>query len=54
MIHPPAAAAPVKVAEEEKEEKELPEGDGWMEVGKKNRTVVTRTVSTFNTPVLHH
>lgn len=29
---------------EEKEEPEIPE-DGWLEVGKKNRTIVTRTVS---------
>lgn len=32
---------------EEKEEEELPEEDGWMEVGKRNRMVVTRTVSSY-------
>lgn len=37
----PASSAPV----EEKEEEAPPEEDGWLEVGKKNRTVVTRTVS---------
>ncbi len=31
---------------EEHEEPEPPHGDGWLEVGKRNRTVVTRTVST--------
>ena len=36
-----AAAAAV----EEKEEAAPPEDDGWMEVGKRNRTVITRTVS---------
>ena len=30
---------------EEKEEAAPPEDDGWMEVGKRNRTVITRTVS---------
>ena len=32
---------------EEKEEAAPPEDDGWMEVGKRNRTVITRTVSCF-------
>jgi len=31
---------------EEKEELGVPE-DGWLEVGKKNRTIVTRTASLF-------
>lgn len=35
-----SAPAPV----EEKEEAAPPEQDGWLEVGKRNRTVVTRTV----------
>ena len=30
---------------EEKEETAPPENDGWMEVGKRNRTIITRTVS---------
>ena len=34
---------------EEKEEAAPPEDDGWMEVGKRNRTVITRTVSCFST-----
>jgi ubiquitin carboxyl-terminal hydrolase 10 len=34
-------------AVEEKEEAAPPEDDGWMEVGKRNRTVITRTVSCF-------
>ena len=29
---------------EEREEEEPPEEDGWMEVGKRNRMVITRTV----------
>jgi ubiquitin carboxyl-terminal hydrolase 10 len=32
---------------EEKEEAAPSEDDGWMEVGKRNRTVITRTVSCF-------
>jgi ubiquitin carboxyl-terminal hydrolase 10 len=32
---------------EEREEEEPPEEDGWMEVGTRNRMVVTRTVSLF-------
>ena len=32
---------------EVKEEAAPPEDDGWMEVGKRNRTVITRTVSVF-------
>jgi hypothetical protein len=36
-------------AVEEKEEAAPPEDDGWMEVGKRNRTVITRTVSCFLT-----
>lgn len=30
---------------EEREEEEPPEEDGWMEVGRRNRMVVTRTVN---------
>ena len=30
--------------EKETEEEEPPQEDGWLEVGKRNRTVVTRTV----------
>ena len=32
---------------EEHEEPEPPHDDGWLEVGKRNRTVVTRTVRIF-------
>jgi ubiquitin carboxyl-terminal hydrolase 10 len=32
---------------EEKEEAAPPADDGWLEVGKRNRTVLTRTVSGF-------
>jgi len=32
---------------EEREEEEPPEQDGWMEVGRRNRMVVTRTVGLF-------
>jgi len=35
-----------KQSVEEKEELDIPE-DGWLEVGKKNRTIITRTVSLF-------
>ena len=34
-------------AVEEQEEAAPPEDDGWLEVGRRNRTVVTRTVSYF-------
>ncbi|KIY49069.1 cysteine proteinase [Fistulina hepatica ATCC 64428] len=36
---------------EEKEEPGPPEDDGWMEVGKRNRTVVTRTVKSMESPI---
>jgi ubiquitin carboxyl-terminal hydrolase 10 len=32
---------------EVREEEEPPQEDGWMEVGRRNRMVVTRTVSIF-------
>jgi hypothetical protein len=36
------------VVTEEREEEAPPENeDGWLEVGRKNRTVVTRTVRLF-------
>ncbi|KAF5344161.1 hypothetical protein D9756_011412 [Leucocoprinus leucothites] len=43
----PAKQAPV----EEKEEPEPPEEDGWLEVGKKNRTIVTRTIKAVESPI---
>ncbi|KAL0946429.1 hypothetical protein HGRIS_012652 [Hohenbuehelia grisea] len=36
---------------EEREEDAPPEDDGWMEVGKKNKTVVTRTLKTTESPI---
>lgn len=36
---------------EEHEEPEPPHGDGWLEVGKRNRTVVTRTVKSAESPI---
>jgi ubiquitin carboxyl-terminal hydrolase 10 len=43
-LSPPRTKAPAAVVEEIEEEA-LPETeDGWLEVGRKNRTVVTRTV----------
>lgn len=35
----------------EEEDEEEPEGDGWMEVGKRNRTVVTRTMKNTESPI---
>jgi ubiquitin carboxyl-terminal hydrolase 10 len=37
----------ISKAVEEREEEEPPEEDGWMEVGKRNRMVVTRMVRRF-------
>ncbi|KAF8649046.1 hypothetical protein AX16_006047 [Volvariella volvacea WC 439] len=45
---PPKAKAP---SVEEKEEAEPPQEEGWMEVGKKNRTVVTRTIKATESPI---
>lgn len=41
-ISPNAATESKEV--EEREEEEPPEEDGWMEVGRRNRMVITRTV----------
>ncbi|THU79480.1 cysteine proteinase [Dendrothele bispora CBS 962.96] len=38
-------------AVEEKEEEEPPEDDGWLEVGKRNRMVVTRTIKSTESPI---
>ncbi|KAJ6453891.1 hypothetical protein C8R47DRAFT_1329230 [Mycena vitilis] len=41
-----------KAVVEEREEEAPPEvEDGWLEVGKKNRTVVTRTIKTAESPI---
>ncbi|TFK36396.1 hypothetical protein BDQ12DRAFT_686826 [Crucibulum laeve] len=49
IVPPPPKAAPAPV--EEKEEAAPPEDDGWLEVGKKNRTVVTRTIKATESPI---
>lgn len=36
---------------EEKEETALPQDDGWLEVGKRNRSVVTRTIKNTESPI---
>ncbi|KAJ7205534.1 hypothetical protein GGX14DRAFT_367896 [Mycena pura] len=41
------------VVEEREEEAPTGEADGWLEVGKKNRTVVTRTIKTAESPITH-
>ena len=46
-VNPPKSKKTDAAAVEEKEEAAPPEDDGWMEVGKRNRTVITRTVSCF-------
>jgi ubiquitin carboxyl-terminal hydrolase 10 len=43
-VSPSRQGKPAPVPVEEKEEAAPPEQDGWLEVGKRNRTVVTRTV----------
>ncbi|KAF8987447.1 cysteine proteinase [Hymenopellis radicata] len=45
-----APEQPIPVVEEH-EEDAPPVDDGWLEVGKKNRTVVTRTVKSTNSPI---
>jgi hypothetical protein len=48
-LSPPTSKTKVKGVSPvgEKEEAAPPADDGWLEVGKRNRTVVTRTVSDF-------
>ena len=57
MLHslnpPKASAGAAANAVEEREEAAPPEDDGWLEVGKRNRTVVTRTVRDYF-PSLEH
>ena len=43
-INPPRQSKVAAASVEEKEGAVLPEDSGWFEVGKRNRTVVTRTV----------
>ncbi|TFK67100.1 cysteine proteinase [Pluteus cervinus] len=48
---PPPKSTKPSVPVEEKEEDEPPQEDGWMEVGKRNRTVVTRTIKATESPI---
>jgi ubiquitin carboxyl-terminal hydrolase 10 len=43
-VSPSSKISKAGTSVEEREEEELPEEDGWMEVGRRNRMVVTRTV----------
>lgn len=47
-LSPTSKSAEAEGAVEEHEEEEPPEEDGWLEVGKRNRMVVTRTVNLSN------
>lgn len=44
-MNPPSKAEKEKTGKVEERVEEPPPEEGWMEVGKKNKTVVTRTVS---------
>ncbi|KAF9063839.1 hypothetical protein BDP27DRAFT_1334505 [Rhodocollybia butyracea] len=48
-----AASGPTKTKKKETEEDAPPEAeqDGWLEVGKRNRTVVTRTIKSTDSPI---
>ncbi|KAJ7578547.1 hypothetical protein C8J56DRAFT_797456 [Mycena floridula] len=50
-LSPPSRAAAKPTAVEEKEEDAPPPDDGWLEVGKRNRSVITRTVKTIESPI---
>jgi ubiquitin carboxyl-terminal hydrolase 10 len=45
-VHPPKGKGSAGGAVEETEEAAPPEEDGWLEVGRRNKMVVTRTVCT--------
>ncbi|KAI0050880.1 cysteine proteinase [Auriscalpium vulgare] len=45
----PSQPAPVKITEEREED--APRDVGWMEVGKRNKTVLTRTVKSTDSPI---
>ncbi|TFY81671.1 hypothetical protein EWM64_g2336 [Hericium alpestre] len=45
------ALAPANTKAVEEREEELPKEDGWLEVGKRNKLVVTRTVKSAESPV---
>jgi len=49
-INPPKSTKNA-AAVEEKEEAAPPEDDGWMEVGKRNRMVITRTIKATESPI---
>lgn len=44
-INPPSKVEKEKPVKIEEKVEEPPQEEGWMEVGKKNKSVVTRTVS---------
>ncbi|KAJ7279682.1 hypothetical protein C8J57DRAFT_1125435 [Mycena rebaudengoi] len=50
-LSPPRTKAPAAVVEELEEEAPPETEDGWLEVGRKNRTVVTRTIKTVESPI---
>ncbi|KJA24204.1 hypothetical protein HYPSUDRAFT_65703 [Hypholoma sublateritium FD-334 SS-4] len=51
-LNPPKASARAAAnAVEEREEAAPPEDDGWLEVGKRNRMVVTRTIKATESPI---
>jgi len=50
-LAPSSSSRSAPVAEEREEEAPREEADGWLEVGKKNRTVVTRTIKTAESPI---
>ncbi|KAJ3495673.1 hypothetical protein NLJ89_g10590 [Agrocybe chaxingu] len=52
-VNPPKQpkTSPGPSAVEEKEEAPPTEDDGWLEVGKRNRTVVTRTIKATESPI---
>ncbi|KAJ7270329.1 hypothetical protein C8J57DRAFT_306533 [Mycena rebaudengoi] len=51
-LSPPRTKAPAAVVEEMEEEAPPKTEDGWLEVGRKNRTVVTRTIKTAESPII--
>lgn len=50
-VSPSRQGKPAPAPVEEKEEAAPPEQDGWLEVGKRNRTVVTRTIKATESPI---
>ncbi|KAF7976765.1 hypothetical protein HWV62_5764 [Athelia sp. TMB] len=50
-LSPPSKNTEAEGTVEEHEEEEPPEEDGWLEVGKRNRMVVTRTIKIAESPI---